>query len=101
MVNSPFNAQSFDPKDSVPLTQKITATWIYHFVDAHSIVLLEQRGRLTCNPENEAQIEMNAAYHLGVLHRRFQSAQFDKNLIENVDETHFSINMDNGKILRF
>ena len=70
-------------------------------MDAHSIVLLEQRGHLTCSPEKEAQIKMSAAYHLGVLHRGFQSGQFDENLLENVDETHFSINMGNSKTLGF
>ena len=70
-VDLPFNPQFLDPKDNVLLTQKITATWITHFMDAHSIVLLEQRGRLTCSPKKEAQIEMSATYHLGVLHRGF------------------------------
>ena len=44
---------------------------------------------------------MNTAYHLGILHRGFASGEFDENLIENIDETHFSINMDNDKTLGF
>lgn len=100
-LDSPYNAQSTDPKDNILLTEKITHTWIYHFMDAHSIVLLSQRGRLTCSPEKEQQIEMSTAFHLGILHRGFQSGDFDENLIENIDETHFSINMDNGRTLGF
>lgn len=64
-------------------------------------VLLSQRGRLTCSPEKENQIEMHTAYHLGVLHRGFQTGDFDENLMENLDETHFTVNMDNGRTLGF
>lgn len=31
----------------------------------------------------------------------FQSGALDENLVENADETHFVINMDNGKMLGF
>ena len=67
----------------------------------HNVVLLTQRGRLKCSPEKETQIEMYTAYHLGILYPRFQNGIFDKNLMENLDETHFTINMDNGKALGF
>jgi hypothetical protein len=39
------------------------------------------------------------AFHLGVLKNQFESRELDENLIENVDETHFIINYDNGKTL--
>ena len=67
----------------------------------HNIVLLTQRGRLKCSSRKETQIEMHTAYYLGVLYRRFQNGSFDKNLIENLDEIHFTVNMDNGKALGF
>ena len=67
----------------------------------HSIVLLSQRGRLTCNPEKELQIERATTYHLGVLQRDFKSEIFDENLMENVDEIHFVVNLDNGRTLEF
>jgi hypothetical protein len=38
---------------------------------------------------------------LGVLQKGFQIGIFDENLIENIDETHFIINMDNGRTLGF
>ena len=66
-----------------------------------NIVLLSQTGRLTCNPEKEQEIEMQVAYHLGVLNRGFQDGTFDENLVENIDETHFVVNMDNGRTLGF
>ena len=54
-----------------------------------------------CSPEKELQIERATTYHLGVLHKGFESGIFDDNLMENVDETHFVVNLDNGCILGF
>ena len=67
----------------------------------HNIVLLSRTSRLTCSPEKEIQIERNMVYHLGVLKRNFDNDFFDENLMENIDETHFVINMDNGRTLGF
>jgi hypothetical protein len=36
-----------------------------------------------------------------VLQKGFQIGIFDENLIKNIDETHFVINMDNGRTLGF
>jgi hypothetical protein len=68
-------------------------------MDVHNIMLLSQHGRLTCSVEK--QIEMGTAYHLGVLQRGFQSGEFDENVMENLDETHFVVNLDNGHTLGF
>ena len=36
-----------------------------------------------------------------MLKRSFDSGLFDENLMENIDETHFVVNMDNGRTLGF
>ena len=64
---SSYTAQSRDPKDNALLTSKFTPTWIQQFIHVHSIVLLLQRGQLTCSSEKELQIERATIYHLGVL----------------------------------
>ncbi|KAL2643484.1 hypothetical protein R1flu_011071 [Riccia fluitans] len=46
-------------------------------------------------------IERGVAYHMGELQRGFSSGVLDENLIENMDNMHFMINMDNGKTLGF
>ena len=96
-----YTAQSRDPKDNVLFTSKLTPSWIQQFMHVHSIVLLSQRGQLTCNSEKELQIEKTTTYHLGVQHRGFKSGFFDDNLMENVHETHFVVNLDNSRILGF
>ena len=66
-------------------------------MEVHNIALLPQRGRLSCSPEKKQEIEMHTAHHLDVLQREFQSSEFDKNLIDNLDETYFVINVDNSR----
>ena len=67
----------------------------------HNIILLSQRGCLIYSPEKELQIERSTVYHLGILKRGFETQLFDENLMENIDETHFVVNMDNGRNLGF
>jgi hypothetical protein len=100
-LDSIFTKQSQDPKDNRLLTEKICYNWIQQFMDVHNIVLLSQRGRLMCSVEKELQIEMGTTYHLGVLQRGFQSGEFDENVMENLDELHFVVNLDNGHMLGF
>jgi hypothetical protein len=96
-----YTAQSRDPKDNRLLIEKLNHSWVQRFMDVHNIVLLSQCGKLNCSPGKEIQIEMQVAHHLGVLQRGFQTGIFDENLIENINETHFVINMGNGRTLGF
>ena len=56
---------------------------------------------MTCNPKKEIQTEMHTTYHLGILQCGFQDGIFDKNLMENLNKVHFTMNMDNGRALGF
>jgi hypothetical protein len=96
-----YTAQSRDPKDNRLLIEKLNYSWVQQFMDVHNIVLLSQRGKLSCSPGKEIQIEMQATHYLGVLQRDFQTGIFDENLIKNIDKIHFVINIDNGHILGF
>ena len=99
--DSPYIPASRDLRDDNLILDKFTSSWIHQFMVVHNVVLLSQRRRLTCSPEKETQIEMHITYLLGILHRGFQNGSFDENLMENPDETHFTVNMDNGKALGF
>ena len=96
-----FTTNSIDLKDKVLLISKITHNWMNQFMDSHNIVLLSQRMCLTCSPKKKLQIEMENAYHLDILQRRFVSGESDEKLMENLDETHFVVNLDNGCTLGF
>ena len=99
--DSPYTLASRDLRDNIIILEKFTSSWVYQFMVVHNVVLLSQRGHLTYSPEKETQIEMHTAYYLGVLQCGFQNGIFDENLIENLDETHFTVNMDNGRTLEF
>jgi hypothetical protein len=67
----------------------------------HNIILLCQRRRLICSEVKERHIQKLTSFHLGLLHRGILLGEFDENLMENIDETHFVVNCDNGRILGF
>ena len=99
--NSPYTPASRDFRDNTLILDKFTSSWIHQFMIVHNVVLLTQKDSLTYSSEKETQIEMHIAYHLGILHHGFQNGIFDENLIENLDEIYFTVNMDNGKALGF
>ena len=99
--DSLYTPVSRNLRDNILILDKFTSSWIQQFMAVHNVVLLTQRGRLTCSLKKKTQIEMHIAYHLGVLHCGFQDGIFDENLIENLDETHFTMNMDNSRALGF
>ncbi|DBA03199.1 TPA: hypothetical protein N0F65_003919 [Lagenidium giganteum] len=51
--------------------------------------------------EKTQAIREKVTKHLGVLRRGFVDGEFDEDTIDNVDETHFSVDFDTGKTLGF
>lgn len=47
------------------------------------------------------ELEKEVAHHLRVLRKRFEWGDIDKDNVSDVDETHFVLNMDNGRTFRF
>ncbi|MEM7298840.1 MAG: hypothetical protein AAF391_11305, partial [Bacteroidota bacterium] len=83
------------------IISKIAYRWIRHFMSANRIVLRCQTGKLLLSPSKQEFIERKVAFHLGLLKRGFESGTFREDSVENADETHFVVNMDNGKTLGF
>ncbi|KAL3678568.1 hypothetical protein R1sor_021524 [Riccia sorocarpa] len=96
-----FTPQTVMPDCPTPLIERINSRWIQSFQEHFNIVHRAQTGKLMVSQAKQEQIERSVAVHLGMLAGQFQSGQLDENLIENIDETHFVINMDNGKTLGF
>ncbi|KAE9040393.1 hypothetical protein PR001_g7088 [Phytophthora rubi] len=70
-------------------------------MENHNIVLRVQSGKRQLSAEKIADIEKQVASHLGELQRGFESGIYDENTMENIDETHFVVDFDNGKTLGF
>ncbi|KAL3678629.1 hypothetical protein R1sor_021585 [Riccia sorocarpa] len=85
----------------VPLDMRITRSWVQDFQDHYNLVHRTQTWKLSVSPAKTEFIERHVAYHMGELKRGFLGGILDENLMENIDETHFMINMDNGKTVGF
>ena len=91
-----YTIHSRDPKNNKLLSQKLIHNLVQQFMRLYNIIFLIQRGQLTYSSK-----KMQTTHHLGVLQKGFESGLFDENLMENVDETHFVVNLDNGHTLGF
>ena len=98
-TDTEFNANYRDPLDQQLIHDKISTRWVQTFMTKHNVVVRSQTGKLSCSPEKELHVRKTIAFHLGELNRGFASGDLDENLIENMDETHFVVNMDNGRTL--
>ena len=96
-----YNNTYRDPKDNKLIINKITQRWIQTFMERYSIVVRSQTGKLQVSALKQRFIHMEVAYHLGVVSRGFQDGSLREEMVENMDETHFVINMDNAKTLGF
>ena len=67
----------------------------------HNIVILSQSGCLTCSPQKKREIKKCTASYLSVLCRGFSNGTFSENVMENINETYFVMNMNNGRTVEF
>ena len=65
-LDSPYTNKSRDSRHDRHFINKLSPSWIHHFMAIHNVVLLLQPNHLTCNPKVEKQIEMTTAYNLEV-----------------------------------
>ena len=99
--DSDFHSSYIDPSDGKKIIEKITTKWIQGFTVRHNIVIRAQTGKLSLSPEKQCFIEKTVAHHLGVVKRGFDTGELNEDFVFNMDETHFVINVDNGKTLGF
>lgn len=87
------------PGAQVELNDSLNHRWVQSFQDRFNIVQQRQASKRQLSPQKELFIEKEMAFHLGVLQRGFASGEFSETHMENMDETHFIIDMDNGRTL--
>lgn len=96
-----YSRNMLDPLTDKPLFEKVSMRFVQSFADRYRIVSRAQKGKHRLSPEKEVQIEREVAYHLGTLRRLLSSGEVDENDLSNADETHFVVNLDNGRTLGF
>ena len=64
-------------------------------MELHNLVQRKKTGKLMVSAGKQRDIEKGVAYHLGCVKQLFGSGDLDENLVKNIDENNFLVNMDN------
>ena len=100
-TSTEYSSNFIDPKTDMPLYHKINGRWIQSFMERYHIVSRAHTGKHKCSPAKEEELALAVAVHLGTVSGLFSSGKLEENFVENADETHFIINVDNGRTLGF
>ncbi|OWZ21184.1 hypothetical protein PHMEG_0004301 [Phytophthora megakarya] len=95
-----YNSRSVNDKGAL-IINKITSRCVQTFMEAHQIALRTRSGKKHLSAAKILHIEKCVAFHLGELRQGFADGSLDEDAIENIDETHFVVDFDNGKTLGF
>ena len=96
-----YNSLMLDSRTQRQLHTFITARSTQSFADRFGIVSRALTGKHKLSPAKIERLEKQVAYHLGVMARGFRSGELNEDCIENADETHFVIDVDNVRTLGF
>lgn len=99
--NGIYGKGLIDKNSGMRHEDKIDLRWVQAFADRYRIVSRSQSGKLQLSPAKQLEVEQEVARHLGKMKKGFESGEYDENHMSNADETHFIINMDNGKTMGF
>lgn len=82
------------------IDELVNNSWVQRFLFRNNFVVRRQTGTLQLSPAVLPMIEKLAAFIIGQVVREIQSGSLNDNEIENGDETHFMMKMDDGRTLR-
>lgn len=99
--NPEYSANMIDPLSDKRLLDKVNQRWVQSFMERFRIVSRAHTGKYKLSPAKELQLEVEVAKHLGEMQRMLSDGSVDENDLGNADETHFQVNMDNGRTLGF
>ena len=96
-----YSANMIHPRSNRPTIEHINSRFVRSFADLFRIVSRAHKWKHRMSPQQELQIEKEVPIHLGVMKIRFESNLVNEKDVENMDETHFVINVGNGRTLGF
>lgn len=101
-MSTPVRQTKKDRRENVQRTisDSLKAHWIRRFRERHGIRRYKNSGKKSVSEAKTAAIESAVAKHLGMLKREFDAGRRDEDM-ENIDETHCVIDMDDGFTLGF
>ncbi|RLN96449.1 hypothetical protein BBJ28_00024737 [Nothophytophthora sp. Chile5] len=86
---------------SKPFTSLLTPRRVQDFLERYNIVYRRHKGKKQVSAEKQMQIDRSVAKHLGDLNRQFEDGTLHPDQQYNMDESHFVIDLDDGKTLDF
>jgi hypothetical protein len=92
-----YGSGMLGPRSKMTRASRISTSWVLRFQDNHGLHSRSQTGKVQLSPEKTDEMKRALSTHMG--QREFESGELDENFVENGDETHFVMNMDNGKTL--
>ncbi|KAE9318212.1 hypothetical protein PR003_g18289 [Phytophthora rubi] len=84
-----------------PFTSMLTPRRIQDFLERYNIVYRRHKGKKQVSLEMQMQIDKDVAKHMGELKRQFEDGTLIPDEQYNMDESHFVIDLDDGKTLDF
>lgn len=88
-----------DPRSGKLILDHLDKKWVERFMHANRIVSRVQTGKLSPCSQKIEMVEREVAYHLGCLKRDLESGRLDENFMFNADETHFVVDLNDGRTL--
>ncbi|OWZ12434.1 hypothetical protein PHMEG_00014403 [Phytophthora megakarya] len=84
-----------------PFSDLMTPRRVQDFLERNNIVYRRHKGKKQVSVEKQMQIDMAVVKHLGALKRQFEDGTLLPDQQYNMDESHFVIDLDDGKTLDF
>lgn len=99
-ANVPTSVADIENQTGKSIDEVLTLRWVDDFCDMYQIVTRRRTGNKTLSPERIARNKKFLSHHLGVIKRMYEDG-LDPSSVENYDETHMVLDLDNGQVLDF
>ena len=96
----PLSQQEVENESGKELSEAIYKYWVYDFCNRFNINAQIRTGNKNLSPAMVALNNKFLAHHLGSLKQAFDNG-LDESTVQNFDETHLVIGMDDGRVLDF
>lgn len=89
------------PVANKPISAMVTTGRVERYCKHKGILSRSQSGNLMLSPKKQIERDAVVVIHHGDLRRAFASGEPDEDMIRNMDDTSFHINMDEGTTLGY
>ena len=73
-----YSRNFIHPRKKISFYDLIDTNWVQAFQDRYNIVQRQQSGKKSVSAAKQLHIDKQVAYHMGILHRGFQTGEFNE-----------------------